>query len=116
MNGVQILQDDILPWTKTSLTRIVENTLNSLLQRLGEFGSDLKDILPLIVVLQCARSDGTPEDKKLLMRKGTERVLKACREALPLIAQTPAASHDGNAHSPSSNKVRISFFCFVGRD
>lgn len=105
VNGVQILQDELLPWTKTSLTRIVENTLNSLLQRLGEFGSDLKDILPLIVVLQSARSDGTPEDKKLLMRKGTERILKACREALPHIAHTPAASHNGSARSPSSNRV-----------
>jgi len=93
-DGGQGLRDELLPWTKTSLTRIVENTLNSLLQRLGEFGSDLKDILPLSVVLQSARSDGSPEDKKLLMRKGTERVLKACREAVPNIPVTLAPSHE----------------------
>ena len=106
VNGVQILQDDLLPWTKISLTRIVENTLNSLLQRLGEFGSDLKDILPLSIVLQSARSDGSPEDKRLLMRKGTERILKACREALPHTPATSAMSCDGGAQTPSPNMVR----------
>ena len=111
-SGVRTSQDDSLPWTKTSLTRIVENALNSLLQRLGEFGSDLKDILPLVVVLQSARSDGTHEDKKILMRKGTERILKACREALPHIAHTPAISHNGSAQSPNSNRVS-SFFIDV---
>ena len=59
-----------VPWTKHSLTRIVENTLNSLIQRLGEFGSDLKDILPLSIVLQCARSDETIEERRELMRRG----------------------------------------------
>jgi hypothetical protein len=96
VNGMQRLREDLPPWTKTSLTRIVENALNSLQQRLGEFGSDLKDILPLSIVLQSARSDGSPEDKKLLMRKGTERVLKACREALPMAL---------NATTPNSTMV-----------
>ncbi|KAG0648014.1 Fusarisetin A cluster transcription factor fsa6 [Hyphodiscus hymeniophilus] len=107
-------RDDLLPWTKTSLTRIVENTLNSLLQRLGEFGSDLKDILPLSIVLLSARSDGTPEDKKALMRKGAERVLKACREALPNLPITRAAFQDrptsasntvGNSLAPPSEAL-----------
>ena len=93
-NGVQDPRDDLLPWTKTSLTRIVENTLNSLLQRLGEFGSDLKDILPVSIALQSARLDGSAEDKKLLMKKGTERVLKACQEALPHLPTAPAISHN----------------------
>ena len=90
-SGVQNLGDDMLPWTKTSLTRIVENTLNSLLHQLGDCGSDLKDILPLSIVLQSARSDGSPDDKKVLMRKGAERVLKACREALSHVLTTPAS-------------------------
>lgn len=100
-NGGQTSQDDLLPWTKISLTRIVENTLNSLLLRVGEFGSDLKDILPLSVVLQSARSDGSPEDKRALMKKGTERVLKACRETNMLA--TPATSHEGT--TPIKNMV-----------
>jgi hypothetical protein len=112
MNVVRILQDDILPWTKTSLTRIVENTLNSFLQRLGEFGSDLKDIFPLSIVLQSARSDGSPEDKRVLMRKGTERILKACREALPNIPHTSAPP--GSFQDPSSNVVSILYIDGVG--
>jgi len=101
------LQDDLLPWTKTSLARIVENTFNSFVQRLGEFGSDLKDILPLIVVLQSARSDGTAEDKKLLMKRGGERLLKACREALPHInAKESTTPQNGVAQTPDKRGVR----------
>jgi hypothetical protein len=76
---------DDVSWTKHSLTRIVENTLNSLLQRVGDFGSDLKDILPLSVVFQSTRSDAVGQEKRELMIKGAERVLKACREVMPEI-------------------------------
>jgi hypothetical protein len=79
------LPEDSFPHTKHSLTRVVENTVNSLIQRLGEFGSDLKDVLPLSIVLQSVRSDGTPEEKRELMIKGAERVLFACRKVLPSI-------------------------------
>lgn len=77
--------DDPFPQTKHSLTRVVENTLNSILQRLGEFGSDLKDILPLAVVLHSVRSDGTPEEIRQSMIHGAERVLRACRKVMPSI-------------------------------
>ncbi|RDL33941.1 uncharacterized protein BP5553_08309 [Venustampulla echinocandica] len=94
--------DESVQWTKHSLTRIVENTLNSYFQRLGEFGSDLKIILPLSIVLQSVRSDGTPEGKRELMTKGTERVLLACRKALPEVQSNP---HTYNA--PAAQGVQL---------
>jgi len=97
MDEVQDFREE-LPWTKHSLTRIVENTLNSFIQRLGEFGSDLKDIVPLSIVLQSVRSDGTPEEKRQSMRNGAERILKACRAILPDIqGRMPQGQNtDGN--------------------
>jgi hypothetical protein len=89
------IHDDSTPWTKHSLTRIIENTLNSHLQRLGEFESDLKVILPLSIVLHSVRSDGSPNGKRELMIKGTERVLAACRKAVPDIQLT---SYKFNTH------------------
>jgi hypothetical protein len=91
--------DDSIPWTKHSLTRIVENTLNSLLQRLGEFGSCLKVILPLSIVLQSVRSDGTPEGKRELMMRGAERVLQTCRKVLPPPAVQEKTHSNGNSSS-----------------
>jgi hypothetical protein len=76
-----------ISWTKHSLTRIVENTLNSLLQRLGQFGSDLKDVLPLSIVLHSVRSGGTRNEKLELMHRGSERVLSACRLVMPEITE-----------------------------
>ena len=76
---------------------MVENTVNSLIQRLGEFGSDLKDVLPLSIVLQSVRSDGTPEEKRELMIRGAERVLFACRQVLPSIQD--AATQQKTAQS-----------------
>jgi len=64
----------------------VENTLNSLIARLGDFGSDLKDILPVAVAVQAVRSDGSPDEKKRLMVRGAERVLEACRRVRPDIS------------------------------
>jgi hypothetical protein len=77
------IQEDSFPQTKQSLTRLVENTLNSMMQRLGEFGSDLKEVVPLSVLLQGVRADGTDVEKKAMMIKGAERVLIACRKILP---------------------------------
>jgi hypothetical protein len=97
-----------VPWTKHSLTRIVENTLNSLIQRLGEFGSDLKDILPLSIVLQCARSDGTPVERRELMRKGAERIMDACRRVVPDIpAMTQPLPQNDN--DQDLNPVSLTF-------
>jgi hypothetical protein len=93
------LPEDSFPQTKHSLTRVVENTVNSLIQRLGEFGSDLKDVLPLSIVLQSVRSDGTPEEKRELMIRGAERVLFACRQVLPSIQD--AATQQTTAQSSS---------------
>jgi len=72
-----------VPWTTHSLTRIVDNTLKSLIDRLPEFGSDLKDILPLSVVLQSVRSDGTMEGMRSLMLMAADRVMQACKNILP---------------------------------
>jgi len=72
-----------VPWTNHSLTRIVDNTLKSLIDRLGEFGSDLKEILPLSVVLQSVRSDGTMEGMRDLMVMAADRVMQACKNILP---------------------------------
>lgn len=76
---------DDATWTKHSLTRTVENTLNSLIQRLGQFGSDLKEVLPLSIVLQSVRSGGTSDEKIELLHRGAERVWNACRAEMPQI-------------------------------
>jgi hypothetical protein len=94
-------QQGSVPWTKFGLTRIVENTLNGLIQRLGEFGSDLKDILPLSVVLQSARSDGTEEERGQLMLRGAERVCVACRRSFPEL-QRPLPSLQNGSELASS--------------
>lgn len=106
-----------VPWTKHSLTRIVENTLNSLIQRLGQFGSDLKDILPLSIVLQAARSDGSPEERRELMRSGAERILIACRRVVPDMPQVAKPSSPvvqngnggGNTDAVSSDSFTACF-------
>lgn len=89
-------------WTKHSLTRIVENSLNSLLQRLGQFGSDLKDVLPLSIVLQSVRSGGTRDEKVNLMLRGAERVWKACKAEAPSIVGITTRSSDESGHEKST--------------
>jgi hypothetical protein len=65
------------------LTRVVENTLKGMLDRIGEWGSDLKDILPLCVALGGVRCDGDEDERRAMMRRGAERCRDACRVARP---------------------------------
>ncbi|RFU28868.1 hypothetical protein B7463_g7458, partial [Scytalidium lignicola] len=90
-------------WSKPSLMRIVENTLTSLISRLGDYSSDLRDAITLSVFLQSVRTDGTAEEKRELMTKGAERILEACRKVCPLtdetLAQCSYKKHDSVSHN-----------------
>jgi len=111
MHGdIRVVQDEV-PWTKHSLTRIVENTLSSFIQRLGELGSDLKDILPLSIVLQSVRSNGTREEKRDLMRIGAERIVNACRKLNPeKKSYTPLSSTISRSNNTDQISDIVSFF------
>ena len=76
--------------TKASLTRIVENTLDGLTRRIGEAGSNLKDVLLLAVVLQSARARGSAQMKEQWMQQGATKALSACRQHLLLSATDPS--------------------------
>ncbi|PKY03675.1 hypothetical protein P168DRAFT_270105 [Aspergillus campestris IBT 28561] len=71
-------------YTKASLTRIVENTLDGLTRRISEAGSNLKDVLLLAVVLQSARARGSGHMKEQWMQQGAMKALSACRQHLLL--------------------------------
>jgi transcription factor-like protein len=86
-----------LPQSKVSLIRIVENTLDILIQRIGEIGSDLKGILVLSVVLQSIQARGSTQEKESLMYQGMKKALSACRQnLLPAVAPW-------NQHTPTLN-------------
>jgi enamine deaminase RidA (YjgF/YER057c/UK114 family) len=68
--------------SKASLTRLVENTLDSLSRRIGEAGNNVKDIVLLAVVLQSVRGRGSPEMKDRWMTQGAKKALSACRQYL----------------------------------
>jgi enamine deaminase RidA (YjgF/YER057c/UK114 family) len=68
--------------SKTRLTRLVENTLDSLSRRIGEAGNNVKDIVLLAVVLQSVRGRGSPEMKDRWMTQGVKKALSACRQYL----------------------------------
>ncbi|KAJ5758050.1 uncharacterized protein N7511_006744 [Penicillium nucicola] len=70
------------PHSKASLTRLVENTLDSLSRRIGEAGNNVKDILLLAVVLQSVRGHGSPETKDRWLIQGAKKALSACRQYL----------------------------------
>jgi hypothetical protein len=71
-----------------SLTRVVENTLSGFLQRLGEWGGEVRDVVPVSVVLQAVRGEGSQEEKRRAMRRGAERVLDACRRVRPEVGDS----------------------------
>ncbi|KAJ5157148.1 uncharacterized protein N7482_008248 [Penicillium canariense] len=68
--------------SKASLSRLVDNTLDSLTRRIHEKGSNVKDLLLLTVVLQSARFRGSAEQREQRMLQGAKSILSACRQYL----------------------------------
>ncbi|PQE05261.1 Zn2Cys6 transcription factor protein [Rutstroemia sp. NJR-2017a BVV2] len=69
-------------FTKAKLIRLLENTLDSLIESSADTGTDIKDILFLSVAIQSVRSSSTGRVKEKLMRDGATKALSAYRESL----------------------------------
>ncbi|PQE06700.1 Zn2Cys6 transcription factor protein [Rutstroemia sp. NJR-2017a BBW] len=69
-------------FTKAKLIRLLENTLDSLIESSADTGTDIKDILFLSVAIQSVRSGSTGKVKKKMMRDGAMKALSAYRESL----------------------------------
>lgn len=89
-------------FSKARLTRIVESTLEGFTKRVGEFGSDLKDVLILSVVMQSVRANGTSDLKENLMYEGAKKALSTCRQTL--LQSFPNGEVKLPSHSPELNK------------
>ncbi|KAE9362822.1 hypothetical protein N431DRAFT_358164 [Stipitochalara longipes BDJ] len=82
--------------SRVSFTRVVENTVKGMLERIGEWGCDLKDILPLALALSAVRCDGDEEQRRSMMKRATERVRDACRIARPdVLVRFRSGSREG---------------------
>jgi hypothetical protein len=69
-------------WTKSSLTKTVEDNIDPLMRRLGRFGSDAKDLLCLSIVLNSVRTNQSPEQKEALMENGIRELITAYQQHL----------------------------------
>lgn len=90
-------------FSKARLTRIVESTLEGFTKRVGEFGSDLKDVLILSVVMQSVRANGTSDLKENLMHEGAKKALSACRQTL--LQSFPNGEIQLPSNNPELNEV-----------
>jgi hypothetical protein len=70
--------------SKASLTRLVENTLDSFMRRVHHRGSNIKDLILLTTVLQSVRARGSAQQKERLMLQGVRNTLTACRQHLSM--------------------------------
>ncbi|XPT00462.1 hypothetical protein M3J09_009615 [Ascochyta lentis] len=70
------------------LVRPVESTITHLIDRIGQKGSDLKDIVFLAIVLQSVQLGENLPDRSQLLQQAAKRTLAMCREQLlqPLVA------------------------------
>ncbi|KAM3067265.1 hypothetical protein ACMFMG_005366 [Clarireedia jacksonii] len=69
-------------FSKAKLIRLLENTLNSLIESSADSGIDIKDIMFISVTIQSVRSSCTGELKGKLMRDGGIKALLAYKEIL----------------------------------
>ncbi|KZM24217.1 DNA binding [Ascochyta rabiei] len=91
------LERDKASYDSLPLVRAVKTTITHLVERLGQKGSDLKDIVFLALVLQSVQLPETSPDRSHLLQQAATKTLARCREKLlqPLAAThslPPAAS------------------------
>ncbi|ATZ55951.1 hypothetical protein BCIN_12g04950 [Botrytis cinerea B05.10] len=97
-------------FSKARLTRIVEGTLEGFTKRVGEFGSDLKDVLMISVAMQSVRATGTSNLKESLMHEGAKKALSTCRQTL--LQSFPGEemklpSNNPEVNEDSKNNIRV---------
>lgn len=88
-SGTSALVDPVFStWTKSSLTKTVEDNIDPLVRRLGKFGSDPKDLLCLSIVLNSVRTKQSPERTELLMENGVRELINAYQHHLQKTTQS----------------------------
>lgn len=91
--GVGHLARHTPTYSKVSLIRTVETTLDALIRRVADVGSNIKDIIILSIVLQSVRSRGSTQTKDHWMQEGAKKAFSACRQhLLASVTEDSAAS------------------------
>ena len=94
-------------WTKASLTRTVENAINSLARRAGKPGSDLKDPLCISIVLRSVRRNNFICNKEGWMREGAMIVINGCLQSLRNAANTVHGVHESSSNVMNILSLKI---------
>jgi hypothetical protein len=71
-----------------SLVMPVQSTISCLVDRIGQRGSELKDIVVLSIALQSSQQIGQASGKSNSILQDLERILSTCREKLMMLVST----------------------------
>jgi len=72
----------VQPWTKASLIKTVEDTIEPMVRRVARPGSDAKDLVCLAVVLHSLRPSHSSDHRELLIKEGVTELIQACQRQL----------------------------------
>ena len=95
--------DKFQTWTKTSMIKAVEDTIEAMVRRISRPGSDAKDLLCFVAVLHSVRTNQSPVEKERLIKEGVTELILSCQRQLqrhgleiPSPApETGSSSYDG---------------------
>lgn len=66
------------PWSRTTLIKSVDDAVEALIRKHRTFGSDLRDVLSLSIVLQTLKTANSTEDQGALLYEGVNRIVREC--------------------------------------
>lgn len=76
-------------WTKPNLVRIVEQTIDRLIEHVDRRGSSIKDIVSLCIVLHTVRMRTSQPNLESIVRDKVIKIINACRDKLMPHLPTP---------------------------
>ncbi|KAK1148145.1 hypothetical protein N8T08_010787 [Aspergillus melleus] len=80
--------------SKASMVRTVQTTLDALIRRVADPGTNIKDIILLAIALQSVRAPGSTQVKDYRMQEGAKKAFAACRQhLLPSVVDEFAAGN-----------------------
>jgi Fungal specific transcription factor domain len=82
LDHADTVSSKVQPWTKASLIKTVEDTIEPMVRRVARPGSNAKDLVCLAVVLHSLRSSHSSDHKELLIKEGVTELIRACQRQL----------------------------------
>lgn len=100
LHEAPMFRNKIAPWTKATLIKTVDDSIEPMIRRISRSGADIKDLLLITIAFYAARNANRPSDQReAAIKEGVRELIAASQRQMqkdglltPSLGTTPSAS------------------------